>query len=66
MWADAQRYGHPAEYGWHPLLNTAKFGWRPLPEYRAVTLPTRKPLKFAGVRQTNKMISAVSGPKFTI
>jgi len=26
MWADAQRDGHPAEYRWRPLLNTAKFG----------------------------------------
>jgi len=29
-WADAQRDGRPAEYRWRPLLNTAKFGWRPL------------------------------------
>jgi len=27
---------------------------------------TRKPLKFAGVPQTGKPISATSGPKFTI
>jgi len=27
---------------------------------------TRKPLKFAGVPQTNETISAASGPKFTI
>ena len=27
---------------------------------------TRKQLKFAGVTQTNEMISAASGPKFTI
>jgi len=27
---------------------------------------TRNPLKFAGVRQTGKQISAVSGPKFSI
>ena len=27
---------------------------------------TRNPLKFAGVPQTNKTISAASGPKFTI
>jgi len=39
MWANAQRNGHPAEYRWHPLFNTAKFGWRPLLECRAVTLP---------------------------
>jgi len=38
MWADAQRDGRPAEYRWHPLLNAAKFGWRPLLECHAVTL----------------------------
>jgi len=26
MWANAQRDGHPAEYRWRPLFNTAKFG----------------------------------------
>jgi len=39
MWADAQRDGHPAEYRWRPLLNAANFGWCPLLEYPAVTLP---------------------------
>jgi len=39
MWANAQRDGHPAKYRWRPLFNTAKFGWHPLPECRAVTLP---------------------------
>jgi len=39
---------------------------------RTTTVPcsnaakTPNPLKFAGVPQTNKMISAASGPKFTI
>jgi len=32
----------PSEYRWHPLFNTAKFGWRPLLECRAVTLPRRE------------------------
>jgi len=40
MWA--QRDGRPAEYRWRPLFNAAKFGWRPLLEYRAVTLPRRE------------------------
>jgi len=31
--------GRPAEYRWRPLFNAAKFGWRPLLEYCAVTLP---------------------------
>ena len=49
MWANAQRDGRPAEYRWRPLFNAAKFGWRPLLECRAVTLPiTQNPLKFAG------------------
>jgi len=34
--------GRPAEYSWRPLFNAAKFGWRPLLEYRAVTLPRRE------------------------
>jgi len=39
MWANAQRDGRPAEYRWHPLFNAAKFGWCPILECRAVTLP---------------------------
>ena len=39
MWANAQRDGRPAEHRWRPLFNAAEFGWRPLPECRAVTLP---------------------------
>ena len=42
MWANAQRHGRPAEYRWRPLFNAAKFGWRPLLECRAVTLPRRE------------------------
>ena len=42
MWANAQRDGHPAEYRWHPLFNATKFGWCPLPEWRAVTVPRRE------------------------
>jgi len=42
MWASAQRDGRPAEYRCCPLFNAAKFGWRPLLECRAVTLPRRK------------------------
>jgi len=39
MWANAQRDGRPAEYGWRPVLNSANFGSRPLLDCRAVTLP---------------------------
>ena len=42
MWANAQRDGRPAQYRWRPLFNAAKFGWRPLLECRAVTLPRRE------------------------
>jgi len=42
MWANAQRDGRPAEYRWRPVLNTAKFGSRPLLDYRAVTLPIKE------------------------
>ena len=65
-WA-AQRYGRPAEYSWRPLFNAAKFGWCPLLECRAVTKPrheTRSNL--LGCPKTTELISATSGPKFTI
>jgi len=42
MWANAQRDGCPAKHKWRSLFNATKFGWRPLLEYRAVTLPRRK------------------------
>ena len=42
MWANAQRDGRPTEYRWRPLFNAAKFGWHPLLECRAVTLPRRQ------------------------
>jgi len=42
MWANAQRDGRPAEYRWRRLFNAAKFGWRPLLERRAVTVPRRE------------------------
>jgi len=42
MWANTQRDGRPAEYRWHPLFNSAKFGWRPLLECGAVRLPRRE------------------------
>ena len=42
MWANAQRDGRPVEYRWRPVINAAKFGWRPLLECCAVTLPRRE------------------------
>jgi len=68
MWADAQRAGCPAEYRWRPLINAAKFGSRPILECAAYSndAKTRKPLKLAGVPQSNEKISAASTPKFII
>ena len=39
---NAKRDGRPAEYMCRPLFNAAKFGWRPLLECCAVTLPRRE------------------------
>jgi len=39
MWANAQRYGRPAEHRWCPLFNAAKLGPRQLLECRVVMLP---------------------------
>jgi len=41
MWANAQRDARPAKHRWSPLFNATKFGWRPLLDCRAVTLPRR-------------------------
>jgi len=64
VWANALCDGCPAKYRWRPLFNATKFGWCPLLECRAAKM--RNPLKFAGVPQTGKLISAASEPKFTI
>jgi len=77
MWANAQHDGHHAEYRWCSLFNAIKFGVSAVSEmimfdahyWSAVhcnAAKTRNPLKFAGVPQTNEMISAASGPKFPI
>ena len=59
MWANAQRDGRR-------LFNVAV--WL-MPTTRVPcsnAAKTRNPLKLPGVPQTNEMISATSGPKFTI
>ena len=66
MWANAQRDGRPTEYRWRPLFNAAV--WL-MPTTRVPcsnAAKTRNRLKFAGVSQTNEMISSGSGLKFTI
>jgi len=68
MWANAQRDGRPAEYRWRPLFNAANFGWRPMLERRAVTLPRREThwnLQRC-IDQTRQQISAGGRPKFAI
>ena len=58
MWANAQRDGRSAE--------RRKLWLTPILECRAVTLPRRESVEISWVPQTNEMISAASGPKFTI
>jgi len=66
MWVNAQRDGRPAGHRWRPLFNAAVWltltTWLPCRN----AAKTRKPLKLAGVPQTNETISAASRPKFTI
>jgi len=42
MLANAQHYGRPAKCRWRPLFNATNFGWRPVLECHAVTLPRRE------------------------
>jgi len=66
MWANAQRDGRPAEYRWRPLFNAAKFGWRPLLQCRAVTLPRCETCWNSRGAPNYRTVSAASGSKFTI
>jgi len=64
MWASAQRDGRPAKY----RRRSPRRVWL-TPTTRVAcsnAAKTRKPLKFAGMPQTLKPISAASGPKFAI
>jgi len=66
MWANAQRDGRPAEYGWRPLFD-AEVWLTPstgIPCSNAGK--TRNPLKLAGLPQTRQLLSAASGPEFTV
>jgi len=66
MWANAQRDGRPAECRWRPLFNAVVWLTPTTTVLCSNAAKTRNPLKLAGVSQTPKPISAVSGPKFTI
>ena len=62
MWANAQCDGRPTEYRWCPLFNAAKFGWRPLLECRAVTLPRREtPWNYQGCPKLTKRSQPLVG-----
>jgi len=68
MWVNAQRDGRPAEYRWRPLFNAANKVWlTPTAGVRCSNAAKKRNLlKFVGVPQINELISAASGPKFTI
>ena len=66
MWANAQRDGRPGEYRWRPLFNAAVLLTPTTRVWCSNAAKTRNPFKLPGVPQTNEMISAASGPKFTI
>jgi len=64
MWADS----HPVEYRWHPLLNVVdQIQFTSIHRCQCSNeAKMQNPLKFAGVSQTRQLMSATSGPKFTI
>jgi len=66
MWANAQRDSRPAEYKWHPVFNAAVWLTPTTRVPRTNAAKTRNRIKFAGVPETGKPISAVSGPRFAI
>ena len=59
MWANAQlRDGRPTEYRWRPLFNAAVWLTPTSRVQCSNAAKTRKPLKFAGMPQNGKPISA--------
>jgi len=67
MWANAQRDGRPAEYRWRRLFNAAVWLTPTTRVPCSNAAKPRNPLKSPdGAPQTNEIISAASGPKFTI
>ena len=67
MWANAQRDGRPVEHIGGASVQRRKV-WLTLSTLLLCSnaAKTRRPLKFGGVPQTGKPISAASRPKFTI
>ena len=68
MWANAQCDGRPAEYRWRPLFNAAVWLTPTTRVQCSNAAKTRKPVKFAGVPQTNETISATetTGQKYNV
>jgi len=66
MWANTQCDGRPVEYRWRLLFNATEFGTPITTVPCSNAAKTQNPLKFAGVPQTSRPISATSGLKFTI
>jgi len=62
MWANAQRDGRPAEYRWRLLFNVAVWLTPTTRVPCSNAAKAQNPLKFTGVPQTNKTISAANGP----
>ena len=62
MWANAQPDGRPAEYRWRPLLNAANWLTPTTRVSCSNAVKTRNPLKFGGVPQARRQISAASRP----
>jgi len=59
MWANDQSDGRPAEYRWRPLFNAAVWPTPTTSVQCSNVAMTKNPLKFAGVPQTGKPISAI-------
>jgi len=67
MWANAQRDGCPGKYRWRPLFSAAKFGWRPMLQCCAVTLPRCETCwNLQGCPKLPYQSQLLMGPKFTI
>jgi len=66
MWTEAERDGLPVQYRWRPLFNAAVWLTPTTIVPCSNTAKTRNLLKFAGVPQTGKAISAASGSKVII
>jgi len=65
MWADAQRYGRPAEYRWRPLLNVVDQIWMTSVERRRGAVTKARCKTRLNLLEWSKLANG-SQPKFTI